>query len=93
MMENERSGRIWVIILKIQSTWLADELDMELEKRKKLRLSSLSSFSIWEAQNRVLESWWSGLVGETVIWESRSQNKTSRTQELTNSLIQQLPCQ
>lgn len=32
--------------LKIESTGLADRLDMEIEERKKLRLSCLSSFSI-----------------------------------------------
>lgn len=81
--------------MNLQSIWLADGLDMELEERKKLRLSSLSSFSIGEAQNRVLESWWSGLAGETVIWKCRSPNKNGRAQELTDEQhsVQQLPCQ
>lgn len=57
---------------------------MGLEKRKKLRLSSLSSFSICEAQTRMLEIWWLELAGETVTWKNRSPNKTGSAQELTD---------
>lgn len=59
--------------LKIESTGLADRLDVEVEERKELRLSSLSSFSNWL-----------GLAGETVIWKRRSPIETGRVLELTD---------